>query len=319
MRSLLSALPTYALSAVFVLITNIPAAGELELRIEKDGFSIERNGNVVTSLRTDYRIPYLYPLISTSGANVARNWPMENHLPDEDRDHPHHRGFWTAHGNVNGFDFWADEKGQNAKITLVKVEDITETPTHLTVKCTFIWSGGKLDLLSEQRQYTFSYPTAETLQIDSLSILSPIASQITFGDTKEGTVAFRTDRTLRTYGPVARAQLITSEGAKNDAAWGQRGQWAAYEGPDELGEPTVIAMLCLPDSFRYPTYWHARGYGLIAANPFGIHDFTKSKDKNVGEHVLLKDESLRLHHTVIIHHGELSSIDLSTYIKSEKP
>lgn len=302
-----------------ILILSTPLSSALEIRIEKQGFHIEKDGETITSLRTDYRIPYLYPVTSPSGANVARHWPMEDHIPSENRDHPHHRGIWTAHGNVNGYDFWADESAKNARIVLVTIKDITTDTRIPTVECTFNWMGATTKLLSEQRRYTFSYPSPETLRIDILSTLTAVAPKITFGDTKEGTVGFRSDRTLRVDGPEARAQLTTSEGLKNNDAWGTRAQWAAYSGPDEKGEPTVIAMLNQPDSFRYPTYWHARTYGLLAANPFGIHDFTEDSNKNAGQHILSKDDKLTLHHTVVIHHGTLPSIDLNEHIHPAKP
>ncbi|HTJ30885.1 MAG TPA: DUF6807 family protein, partial [Acidobacteriaceae bacterium] len=33
------------------------------------------------------------------------------------------------------------------------------------------------------------------------------------------------------------------------------------------------AILDRPGNPGYPTYWHARGYGLFAANPLGAHIF----------------------------------------------
>ena len=38
---------------------------------------------------------------------MTRNWPMKN-VENEEHDHPHHRSFWYAHGDVNGHDFWSE-------------------------------------------------------------------------------------------------------------------------------------------------------------------------------------------------------------------
>jgi hypothetical protein len=50
--------------------------------------------------------------------------------------------------------------------------------------------------------------------------------------------------------------------------WGTRGRWQARAGKVE-GEDVVLLMVDHPKNPGYPTYWHARGYGLFAANPLG--------------------------------------------------
>jgi hypothetical protein len=35
----------------------------------------------------------------------------------------------------------------------------------------------------------------------------------------------------------------------------------------------TVAIFDHPGNVGYPTYWHARGYGLFAANPLGRHMF----------------------------------------------
>ena len=61
-----------------------------------------------------------------------------------------------------------------------------------------------------------------------------------------------------------------------------------------------------PKSFRYPTWWHVRTYGLFTANPFGQKDFEpKNKDAN-GTLVLKKGESFHTGYRVLFHDGELA-------------
>jgi len=43
------------------------------------------------------------------------------------------------------------------------------------------------------------------------------------------------------------------------------------------GQPVTVAILDHPKNPGHPTYWHARGYGLFAANPLGVKDFTEGK------------------------------------------
>ena len=70
---------------------------------------------------------------------------------------------------------------------------------------------------------------------------------------------------------------LTSEGKKGDAVWGTRGKWAMLSGTVG-GEPVTIAILDHPKNPGYPTYWHARGYGLFAANPLGQKALSNGKD-----------------------------------------
>jgi len=285
---------------------------------EKDGsLSLMDGDKLITAFRTDYRVPYLYPLTSPSGANIARHWPMEEDAPTEEKDHPHHRGLWLSHGDVNGFDFWAGMVGKkNAVIRTDSIDTKHSEGSVAALVVNLTWLGDGKELLGERRIQTFTRPDPKTLRIDILSTLTALADEVTLGDTKEGTFAIRTDRTLRVKGKEAKATLTNSSGETNDDAWGKRAKWAAYSGPDELGQPVVVAIVDHPDSFRHPTHWHARDYGLLAANPFGIHDFERKKDKTLGNHVLRRSESLILSYTVILHQGTLESANLDAISKS---
>lgn len=274
--------------------------------------------DLVTAFRTDHRFPYLYPVHSPSGANVVRNWPMKTDVPGEEKDHPHHRGIWLTHGSVNGYDFWTDNPKNNTTIRLNSITDKQIVTDTAYLKADLTWIAANTELLQESRQYAFSKPDAQTLRIDIQSKLTAIADQVVFGDTKEGSFAIRTDRTLRVKGPSAKSTLTNSNGETNLDAWGKRANWAAYTGPDELGKPAVVAIIENPNSFRSPTHWHARDYGLLAANPFGIHDFEKKKDKTLGNHTLKKSESITLSYTVIIHQGTLETAKLKEIHNSLK-
>src|SRR5204863_479210 len=69
----------------------------------------------------------------------------------------------------------------------------------------------------------------------------------------------------------------SSEGKKGDAVWGTRGRWTMLTG--KVGdEALTIAMIDHPKNPGYPTYWHARGYGLYAANPLGQKVFSNGRE-----------------------------------------
>ncbi len=286
---------------------------------EKDHSILLHQGEkLIAGFNSEGRFPYLYPVHSPSGANVLRNWPMNPDVPGEEKDHPHHRGIWLTHGSVNGYDFWMDTGKGNPTIRLNSVtqKEVKDDIAHLAADLT--WTADKNELLKETRKYAFSKPNAETLRIDIHSTLTALADEVVFGDTKEGTFAIRTDRTLRVKGETAKSTLTNSNGETNLDAWGKRANWAAYSGPDELGKPAIVAIIENPSSFRSPTHWHARDYGLLAANPFGIHDFEKKKDKTLGNHTLKKSESITLSYTVIIHQGTLETAKLKETFDSLK-
>lgn len=306
------------LAALFTALFTGSAWAEFRFE-EKDGtHSLYDGETLVSAFRTDYRVPYLYPLTSPSGANICRHWPMEKDAPSEETDHPHHRGLWLSHGDVNGYDFWAGSVGKKDAVIHTDSVATEKTDTTATISAGLKWLGEGKELLGDNRSYTFSRPDPKTLRIDIRSTIVALADEVTFGDTKEGTFAIRTDRTLRVVGKEAKATLTNSNGETNAEAWGKRAKWAAYSGPDEKGQPVVVAILDHPISFRHPTHWHARDYGLLAANPFGIHDFEKKKDKTLGNFMLSKGNFLLLNYTVIIHHGTLESANLDAVHESLK-
>src|SRR5260370_40936750 len=70
----------------------------------------------------------------------------------------------------------------------------------------------------------------------------------------------------------------SSEGLEGDAVWGTRAHWCTLSGVVE-GAPVTIAILDHPTNVGFPTYWHARGYGLFAANPLGRKVFSPGKEQ----------------------------------------
>ncbi len=292
------------------------ASADFSFKDEDGSLQLHDGETLVTAFRSDYRVPYLYPLTAPSGTNIARHWPMEDDLKTEERDHPHHRGLWLSHGNVNGYDFWAGQDNKNASIVLNSITEKKSDGDIASFTADLTWTAEGKEFLKEARTHTFSYPDGKTLRIDTISTMTALAEEVVFGDTKEGTFAIRTDRTLRVKGKEAKATLTNSNGETNLDAWGKRANWAAYSGPDEKGAAVVVAIIDAPTSFRHPTHWHARDYGLLAANPFGIHDFESNKDKTVGIHVLKKGETITFNYTAIIHNGSLESADLDGVYKS---
>ncbi len=223
---------------------------------------------------------------------------------------------------VNGVDFW---HGKDAFIRHQGFTGEVETKEGgVAFAADLAWvegegPDGKVHL-AETRRYDFRKSGDHTLILDVTCTLRARDGDVVFGDTKEGSFALRMDRTLRVKGPEAKSGLLNSEGLTDGAVWGKRATWVATHGPDELGEPVVVALLEHPSSFRHPTWWHARDYGLVAANPFGVRDF-EGKDAASGNHVLKSGEEMILRYAIVIHRGNLESAAIDSLWKnfSTKP
>jgi hypothetical protein len=295
------------------------ASAHADLKFEKSegSMKVTDDGKLITEYRTDSKVPYLYPLLSPSGANVTRHWPTKEGVADEATDHPHHRSMWMGHGAVNGADFWANKGEGNPTIVHKGFEQDTKaTPDSVSFTVNLEWQDHGKKLIDEKRAITVRKINPTTNALEFTCTLTA-AEDVTFGDTKEGMFAFRMDRTLRLKGKQAKSHIIDSNGVTDGDTWGKRADWVAYYGPDEKGEPVVAAMFDHPKNFRYPTYWHVRDYGLVAANPFGIHDFEGKKDQTtLGNHELKKGESMTFRYSIVIHHGDLKSAELGKLWKA---
>jgi hypothetical protein len=85
--------------------------GELvELKRSGDQIEVRVGGRAFTTYYFDVAVakPYLFPLRSAEGTVVTRRFPMVTNIPGEDRDEPHQRAMYFAHGDINGFDFWGE-------------------------------------------------------------------------------------------------------------------------------------------------------------------------------------------------------------------
>jgi Family of unknown function (DUF6807) len=252
---------------------------------------------------TTLKKPTLFPLRSAAGTIVTRGFPLEPRK-GERVDHPHHVGLWLNHGDVNGFDFWnnsdAIPAAQAPKMGTILHRRVVDAKSgadagELTVETEWVKPDGK-PLLREQTRFVFR-GSADSRTIDRITTLTALGERVVFKDNKEAFIGMRvargleqpddkpeifTDESGKPAGEkvVANAgvtgQYISSEGLKGDAVWGTRGRWALLSGTVE-GEPITLAILDHPSNPGFPTYWHARGYGLFAANPLGESIFTEGK------------------------------------------
>lgn len=284
-----------------VEFTSIPVTRSCE------GVYVKRSGNTVvvkidgqafTTLRYgDGPKPYFYPIIGPTGDPVTRNYPMRK-VEGETSDHRHHRSWWFTFGSVNGIDFWS-ESDKAGKILQTKLESQESGPVMGRIRTLNDWVAPDGRTICRDAREIRIYNTASGRLLDFDITIRATEGPVTFGDTKEGMMGFRVASSM----DVDRKQghIVNSRGQKDADAWGMRAEWCDYYGPVN-GKTVGIAVMDHPSSFRYPTYWHVRTYGLFAANPFGLKDFPNGKGKN-GSHTIPKGGELRFRYRIFIHKG----------------
>jgi hypothetical protein len=275
-------------------------AAQVEILSTEGGYEVKLDGKPFTTYITKSGPkPILWPILGPTGKEMTRAWPMRDGDPEEKHDHIHHRSFWFTHGNVNGVSFW-DENANHGTIAHKEFVKIANGPEGLIVtKNAWVTPEG-VTLCNDLRTLKFR-GDENTRQIDFESVITSVVDECTFGDTKEGSFGVRVNETMKVDAKKG-GKIISSEGLTDGAAWGKPAPWVDYHGPAH-GEHLGIAILNHPSSFRFPTHWHVRTYGLFTANPFGLHDFDKAAGKN-GSHTLKKGETMTLRYRVIFHKGD---------------
>jgi hypothetical protein len=279
------------------------------------GLSFETRGRnlevkIDNQLLTEYHLgvgnkPFFFPLIGPTGESYTRTYPMTV-LPDEDHDHPHQRSCWFTFGNVNGVDFWSEGKRfgtvQETGRTLV-----VAGPVVGRITTTNEWrAADDRRFCADERTVTF-YRTKSARIIDFAFRIAAKDQPVTFGDTKEGMFGIRVassmDVTKKKGGKITNAEGLTDE-----KAWGKSSPWVDYVGPvkDKI---VGIAIINHPKSFRYPTTWHVRTYGLFAANPFGWHDFGRP---DRGDYTIPSGQAIEFFYRVVLHDGDTVSANVAS-------
>jgi len=306
-------------------------ANEVQRRVD-----ITIDGKPFTSYiwPTTLKKPTLFPLVTGDGVVVTRGYPLEPR-PGERVDHPHHAGLWFNYGNVNGFDFWnnsdAIKPENSAKMGNVVFKKILSARSGLNsgeLDVESAWVTGQNEPILEQAtRYVFSREK-DARVIDQIITLKAL-DRVVFHDDKEGLLGLRVAHWLESpdeKGGVftdasgrptnveagntkdATGIYLTSEGVKGDAAWGTRGRWCALTG--RTGDHTVtIGIFDHPGNPGFPTYWHARGYGLFAANPLGRSIFDPKQPAL--NFTIETDHTMTFRYRVVLYDGSTRSDELN--------
>ncbi len=275
--------------------------------------------------------PILFPLRSALGAIVTRGFPLEPR-PGERVDHPHHAGLWFNYGSVNGIDFWnnssaikPEDKPKMGSIFQGAILQASGGAKEGKLEVETDWKTVKREILLKERTLFIFRGTRTSRTIDRITTLTAQENKVVFEDDKEGLMGMRVARSLEMPSdkpevltdasgrPTTVPKLdnsgvngnyLTSEGKTGDAAWGTRGRWCNLSGSVGSEEVTV-SIFDHPLNTNFPSYWHARGYGLFAVNPLGQKVFSNGTEPALNFR-LEPHASVTFRYRVAIDEGKLS-------------
>lgn len=267
-----------------------PAAALEWSQVQAGVSSLKAGGKEITRynagpMAEKYKKPFFAPLMNR-GVNMLRGWPMEP-KDGEATDHPHHTGHYFAFGEVNGKEYWSKLPITSKKVATSAGHVFAE------VRAENAWGE---DLAEAQEVRILS--VGDDVILDWTITLTASGGPVSLGKdlkmAKEGAFVLRMAKELSLAKGDAPDMISDSKGSKGEKAARAAGApWVDYTGTID-GKKVGIAMMNHPSSFRYPSDWHVRAYGLFAANPWILK----------GENVLQKGESLTLKWRVYAHAGD---------------
>lgn len=252
--------------------------------------------------------PYWYPLPDPYGVSLTRGFPKFPR-PGEREDHPHHRSIWVAYGEVNGTDNWSQLEGHGT-MTHESWNTLEAGPVYALLDHNVVWRSNEgVPVLNERRVWRLWDLPASCRVWDVAIDLTPAeeAGDVTFGDTKEGGIL---SVRVTTSMDAPKGRIENAVGGINETeTWGKRAHWCDYSGPNE-GNWVGVSVFDHPSSFRYPTWWHVRNYGLMTANCFGLSHFTNGESD--GTFILPAGETLNFRYRIYVHPGDAAAGRVAT-------
>jgi len=270
--------------------------------------------------------PVLYPIYAPDEQIITRGFPIVARA-NEPVDHPHHVGLWFNYENVNGIDFWnnscaipAEKKNLYGRINMDSIIQI-KSGSHGSIIYKANWVNQEKNILLNEKTTFIFTAYADKRIIDRITILTA-EQDISFTDAKDGLLGLRVTHELElpssqprqftddkgnittvtaSASPDVTGNYLTSEGKEGDSAWATRAKWCLLYGKKN-NQSISIAIIDHPRNPGYPTYWHARGYGLFAANPLGKKIFSNGKEaSNLN---LKKGSSVTFRYRIVIASGK---------------
>lgn len=328
-----------ALTSSFLLFNQCKSGPAIDLKVNTAEKKVDVlvDGKLFTSYIYPDKVkkPVLWPVMSPAGNMLTRSYPMVNKEGDR-TDHPHHVGVWLNYGNVNGLDFW-----NNSEAIPLEKRDGYGTIYHKSVdkaesgkgsaklETSAEWKSPKGVLMLNEKT-TFNFSATENIRIiDRTTTLTAKIDKVLFADNKEGMFGIRVARELElpsrkptalmdSHGVITKVDKMdntyvkgnyrSADGVEGKEVWGTRCRWMKLAS-EIKGENVSLVIIDHPSNVGYPTYWHARDYGLFAANTLGQKVFSKGeKELNFS---MKKGESVTFKYRLVVASANLSDDEIN--------
>lgn len=240
--------------------------------------------------------PYFAHIKTPSGIQVSRNHPPQKGVDKE--DHPTmHPGIWLSFGDLNGNDYWR-LKAKTRHKAFTHKPSVKNGLGRFEVFNEYLAADESKIVASETCQVEVE-PIAQGYLLKLTSELTSANAELVFGDQEEMGLGIRLATPLAVDSKTG-GRILDNEGRKNgEQIWGKNATWCDYAGPLN-GRWVGMTIFASPKNFR-PCWAHARDYGFVAMNPFGLNAFTKAQRQDI---VIKKGDTLRLGFAVAIHETE---------------
>jgi hypothetical protein len=316
-----------ALVAVLCLAGRVSAQAKVGAKVESNAVDFVAGDALVGRYLTDskYAKPIFWPL-QVGAVRVTRAWPMEPLVEGGSKDHPHQKSAWFCHGDVipegldlsakikgvKGVDFWSEAKGHgNMLCTKVGTPKVEGFGVHLPTHNEWRMADGTKIVDEERviRLYDFGKARLIVFSIDLHASVCPI----TFAETKEGCMGVRVNDMIRAD-KNGNGTIENADGKKGEKdCRTMHSAWMDYSGQID-GKTVGLAIFDDPKN-GHPAFWHVRGYGLMAANPFARKQSEVPGDKERPLVRLAKGEHLRLRYGILLHEGDAQSGRVAGYFE----
>ncbi len=318
-------LPLLAAALLAPLVSSLVAAPAAKVTRSDDRVRVELGGQLFTEyLFKGAPRPYFYPVLAADGTRLNRDFPMKKDTPGEELDHPHHRSLWFTHGDVNGFDFWAEANGPKQGTIINESVKASASGSTATIESRNRWVNASGAVQCTDETTVRLSAVADGRQIDyEVTLKAPADKPVVFGDTKEGSMAMRVAQwmtpphTFQKKKTDTQGTIVNAEGIRDGATWSKKSTWVDYQGPKD-GKVYGVAMFDHPKNPRHPTWWHVRDYGLFAANPFGKHDFEKEfkSDPKAGALTIPAGGSVTFRWRIYFHMGDEKTAKIAEHYQA---
>jgi methane monooxygenase PmoA-like len=305
-----------------LMLLAISAFGQVHFDAKSDRVDIQVNGKPFSVLHFGKQAhkPFLHPLLTPSGKNILRGFPVSP-LPGDSTDRPHQRGMWMGTEGLKGSagleDFWENDPlyppAHKGAIVFQELTGEADGDDRGVLSFVSHWISNEGQLwIVDRRKITF-YTKPTDCRMFDIDIELEARESVTFEDVQDAILGVRLALPFDNhYG----GQVTNAEGSVGEE--GTRGRrsawldWTAELDPKEYqtsphghGEKIGVAVFDHPSNLNYPSRWQVKDFGDFSVNPFAGLIFQKfDKTAQAGGHAMKPGDKLHLRYRVLIHPTE---------------